>query len=370
MSRVFRRACIIGCGLIGGSVGLALRRTGRVRRVVGVDSDPETLAAALTRGAIDESAALGEALRGADLIVVATPVPVALGVMREVAEYERLFAPRAIVTDVCSTKVSIARQAARCLSRTAYVGGHPMAGSEKSGILAADAKLLENAVYVLTRDSATDGAAFADLEALVRDVRARVTHMSPQEHDRVVAAISHVPHVVAAALVNQVAALAQDSEHYPELAAGGFRDITRIASSEPALWRDIALDNEREIALLLDDWTARIEAFKRALAAGDSLGLESFFSAARSFRDALPARATGAIGSAYSFTVSVSDEPGVIGDVASMLGREGVSIRNIGILESREGDDGQLLLQFDQLNDHDRAIDILQRHGYGIADRP
>ena len=341
-----------------------------MRRVVGVDPDPGTLAAALMRGAIDESATLAEAVRGADLTVVATPVPVAMGVMRELGEHQHLFAPRAIVTDVCSTKVNIAQQAARCLSRAAYVGGHPMAGSEKSGILAADAKLLENAVYVLTRDSATDGAAFADLESLVRDARARVTHMTPQEHDRVVAAISHVPHVVAAALVNQVAGLAQGSEHYPELAAGGFRDITRIASSEPALWRDIALDNEREIAPLLDDWAARIDAFKRALAAGDSLELERFFAAARSFRDALPARATGAIGSAYSFTVSVPDEPGVIGEVASLLGRQGVSIRNIGILESREGDDGQLLLQFDRVNDHDRAIDILQSHGYRIADRP
>ena len=370
MSRVFQRVCVIGCGLIGGSVALALRGTGCVRHVVGVDADGRVLDAALARGVIDEAAPLAKAAAGADLVIVATPVPVALQTLRTLGECEGLLAARAIVTDVCSTKARIAGEAARCLCRAAFVGGHPMAGSEKSGIQAADAKLLENAVYVLTPTGMTDGAALAELRDLLQAARARVTVMAPEEHDRVVAAISHVPHIVAATLVNQVAALSEKSAHYPELAAGGFRDITRIASSDPELWRDIALDNEREIVRLLDDWAQRIEAFKRAAKAQDGPRLERFFTEARSFRDALPARATGAIRAVYSFTVSVADEPGTIGEIASLLGAQGISIRNIGILESREDDDGQLLLQFDRVDDHDRALEVLERHGYRIADRP
>jgi len=169
--------------------------------------------------------------------------------------------------------------------------------------------------------------------------------------------------------VNQVADLSTSDEAYLQLAAGGFRDITRIASSDPLLWRDITLENREEILRLIADWDERLHLLASWMDTGDGAALEQFFESARAFRDLLPARSVGALRSTFSITVSVPDVPGVIGDVASLLGGHQVSIRNIGILESREGDDGQLLLQFDTLAFHDQAAAILEDHGYAIADR-
>lgn len=367
--RTWQKVCVIGCGLIGGSLALALRRTGSAVRIVGIDIDPQTRETALARQVVDDMVHLEDGLHGADLIVVATHIPVAKTVITRIAAQEDHLAQNAVVTDVCGTKADIVRLAEGRLRRSHFVGGHPMAGSERSGVEASSAKLLENAIYVLTRTAATEVAAAADLAELLHAAGARVTFMHPEEHDRVVAAISHVPHLIAAALVNQVAERSGQDARYPELAAGGFRDITRIASSDPRLWRDIALENRREILPLLEDWNRRIDRLREAIHRSNDRDLEDFFRAARGFRDALPARSTGAIQAVYSFTVIVPDEPGVIGRVASLLGEHRISIRNIGILESREGDEGQLLLQFDTSEYHDRALDLLRGYGYKLADR-
>lgn len=367
--RTWQKVCVVGCGLIGGSLALALRRTGRAARIVGIDIDPRTRQTALARQIVDEMAHLEEGLREADLVVIATHVPIAKTVITRIAAQEERLAQGVVVTDVCGTKTDIVRLAEGRLRRAHFVGGHPMAGSERSGVEASSAKLLENAIYVLTRTAATDPTAAADLAELLQAAGARVTFMCPEEHDRVVAAISHVPHLIAAALVNQVAERAGQDTRYPELAAGGFRDITRIASSDPRLWRDITLENRREIVPLLEDWNRRVEHLKTVILQMNDRDLEDFFRTARRFRDTLPARATGAIQAVYSFTVIVPDEPGVIGRVASLLGEHRISIRNIGILESREGDDGQLLLQFDRAEYHDQALDLLRGYGYRLADR-
>ncbi len=370
MTRAFTQVCLIGCGLIGGSLSLALKKTGLVTRVVGVDVHPRVLEVAIARGVIDEGTSdLHFGLTNANLVIVATPVPATIELIPKIAKWEHILAKDAIVTDVSGVKNHVVELASEVFHSVSFVGGHPMAGSEKSGIWAAHDKLLENAVYVMTPDDKTSQAALADLAELLRRTGALIRTMSPLLHDRVVAAISHVPHIIAATLVNQVQALSGQDASYVELAAGGFRDITRIASSDPALWRDISLENRMEIEPLLDAWIRRLTQCKAAISDGDSSQLEEFFTTARTFRDALPAKSSGAIRPLYSMTVSVPDEPGIIGEVASLLGKKNISIRNIGILESREDDDGQLLLQFDTVVFYDRAAKELTQSGYPIIDR-
>lgn len=370
MERRFARMCLIGCGLIGGSLSFALRRIGAVETVVGVDVSEQVLQEAILRQAIDEgSTDIQWALTGADLVVIAAPVAITDTLIQAVADREELLADGAIVTDVSGTKTRFVKHLAKQFTRASFIGGHPMAGSEKTGISAADARLLENAVYVLTTDESVNQEALQCLQSVLTQAGARVRIMSPEQHDKVVAAISHVPHLIAAALVNQVADLSTLDDAYAQLAAGGFRDITRIASSDPSLWRDISLENKTDILSLIDDWVDRLQWLSSVIADGKSEALFRFFEDARQFRDLLPARSAGAIRSAFSMTVSVPDVPGVIGHVASLLGEHHVSIRNIGILESREGDEGQLLLQFDTILYHDQAATVLEAHGYRIADR-
>lgn len=373
MTRIFSRMCLIGCGLIGGSLALALRKAEVVRSVVGVDVNENHLSVALKRGAITESAAsLDDGLRGADLVVIAAPIPNIIELIAEIGEKEDLLAPDAIVTDTGSAKEAIMEAARTAFSRAAFIGGHPMAGSEKSGIGAAHADLMENAIYVLTPPAGIPDRSNQAVESLQRAlhaVGARVKILAPDRHDRVVAAISHVPHVIATTLVNQVASKSDGEFLYAELAAGGFRDITRIASSEPELWRDIVLANPNHIEALLDEWFDALSVWRKSIADGDASRIARLFHEARTFRDALPVKATGAIRAVYSLIVSVPDEPGVIGRIASLLGDHGISLRNIGILESREEDDGQLLLQFDTSAFSERALEILCDHGYAADDR-
>ncbi|MCY0875022.1 MAG: prephenate dehydrogenase [Firmicutes bacterium] len=370
MAKSISRMCLIGCGLIGGSVSLALKRSGAVDTVIGVDVVPETLRQALIRGVVDEAEPdLTTALSGAQLVVVAAPVAVTASILKQVAALEDVLAAGAIVTDVCGAKGRVVEEMSLLFHRATFIGGHPMAGSEKSGIAAADARLLENAVYVLTPGEAANLEAQSTLQSMLQKAGARVRLMSATRHDRVVAAISHVPHLIAATLVNQVRDLSLSDDAYTQLAAGGFRDITRIASSDPALWSELSLENSQEIMELVDDWQSRLTWLQKAIEERRASDLYTFFSEARSFRDLLPAKSTGALRSSYSITVSVPDEPGMIGEIASLLGAAGISIRNIGILESREGDDGQLLLQFDTTLFHDQAANVLLAKGYTIQDR-
>lgn len=365
--RVWKCVCIVGVGLIGGSLALGLRRGARVQTVLGVDVDKDGLLYAVRRGVVDAAAEWQDGVERADLIVLATPPDVTTRLLPMVSKQLGDRRPETIIMDVCGTKSVICAEAE--LQSLCFVGGHPLAGSEKSGVRAASATLLENAVFVLTPTSGIGERDVADVAALLRSAGTRPILMQPEEHDRVVAAISHVPHLVAAALVNQVAEHAGSSSTYAELAAGGFRDITRIASSDPGLWSALTRANARMILPLLEDWRSRIEWLEERINAGDQAALHDFFAAARAFRENLPTRLVGAIQAQYSLTVEVADEPGIIGKIAALVGSHGVSIRNIGILESREEELGQLILQFDAAPAQERALDVLRAHGYTCARR-
>ncbi|HEU4964635.1 MAG TPA: prephenate dehydrogenase [Bacilli bacterium] len=368
-SPTFSKAVIVGCGLIGGSLARALRAHRCVRQLIAVDPDPTCRDEAVERGVVDLAyETLAEAVPGADLIVFATPVGETCRLLQEVATLP--LSQGCILTDVGSTKKVICTEARRVLPASVhFIGGHPMAGSEKSGVRAASERLFQNALWVLTPYPDTDQLAFQKWASTLLQIQAQVLVLQPDLHDKVVAAISHVPHIVAAALVDQVATLTRESMHgglYTKLAAGGFRDLTRIASGNPVMWRDILLTNGEPIRELLQQWQAGVGNLLAMMEQENGEGMQDFFQTAASFRDALPNRMRGAVRSANELTIDVVDEPGVVGQIGTLMGMHGINLHSIGLLESREDDIGQLLLSFPNREALDAGAQVLLINGFKV----
>lgn len=353
---------VVGLGLLGGSIGLALGRRPGARRVVGVARDRRTIEKALAFGAIDEgTTSLEEGVREADLVVFATPVRAVPDLVRQAAPALR---PGAVVTDVGSTKLELCRTVPLLLPPgVAYVGGHPMAGSERTGIEAADPYLFENAVYVLT-PTTPDPEPLRRLQAFVRALGAQPLVMDAARHDRIVAAVSHLPHIVAAALVSAVAEAAEHEPGMLALAAGGFRDTTRIASGDPAMWRDICLTNQRALLDMMEQFERALKRFRRAIAEADGEGLKARLEDARAAREQLPRHRKGILSAVYELVVQVADEPGAIHAVTGCLAAQGINIKDIEILRVREGEGGTLRLALESEADLETAIRELNAAGF------
>jgi prephenate dehydrogenase len=265
---------IIGVGLLGGSLGMASRQRKLARSVIGVGRNPETLARAVSLGAIDEFTtdfATGVAL--ADLVVLATPIPL---ILSDIERLPELLKTGAVVTDVGSTKAEIAAAGEKYLGG-AFVPGHPMAGSEKSGVEAARADLFEGATWAITPTATTDPTATENVVQLAEAVGARVVPLSPDSHDRAVALTSHLPHVMAYALAALAGEQTKTEPRLFDLAAGSFASATRVAHSSPELWRDIALSNRPALLETLRAYRTELDAMTAALESGDAALLESLF---------------------------------------------------------------------------------------------
>jgi prephenate dehydrogenase len=279
-----RRAAIVGIGAMGGSLGLALKARGLAGEVWGVARTEATLAGARAVGAVDHATAeVEEAVCGADLVVLATPVRAAIALLPRVAAALR---QDCLVTDVGSTKKEFCEAARAALPAGAlFVGGHPMAGLEVSGAGAARGDLFEGSMWVLTPEPDTAMEAMSRAVALARAVGANVLELSPADHDEMVAAVSHLPHLVATALVGVVAARAQVRPEVARLAASGFRDLTRIASGDPVMWRDIVLTNRAAIARVAGEMIEELTRLRALTEAADAAELEQLFDRARKARN-------------------------------------------------------------------------------------
>jgi prephenate dehydrogenase len=275
---------VVGVGLIGGSFALALKEAGAVGRVLGVGRGAGNIRRALELGIIDAAGALDPATFGdADLVLLAVPVGQMRPLMRSIAP---LLGGSAVATDAGSTKkdvVDIARREFKASLRR-FVPGHPIAGTEKSGAGAASASLYRGRKVVLTPMKQTDAGALALVRSAWEACGASVFELAPREHDAVLAAVSHLPHVLAFALVDQVARH-RDAKRLFSYAAGGFRDFTRIASSQPEMWRDICLANSKALLAELRRYGGELERVKRMLERGDAKALEALFAGARDARD-------------------------------------------------------------------------------------
>lgn len=368
MKPLFEKAAIIGVGLIGGSLGLALRGWGLAAEVTGVDTDKANLDLALELEAVHlTSRDIGSAVTGADLVVIAVPVGLTVGIVEKIAPHLK---PGCIVTDVGSTKAEIVKQVEKMMPEgTFFVGCHPMAGAETAGVRGADRYLFENAVYIVTPSPNTDQAALAKIKLMIDGLGARCIELDPQEHDIMVAAVSHLPHLVATALVNTAAQLEQEHHGLLMLAAGGFRDTTRIASGNPLMWKDICLTNKESILTVIDKFAGTLERIRSLVEKCDDPGLQDEFEQARILRENIPARIKGYLPQAFEIVVTVPDRPGIIGSLAALLGDAGININDIEILRVREGEGGTIRLAVGSEENQAKAVEVLRNNGVTVKKR-
>ncbi|MFC4808506.1 prephenate dehydrogenase [Paenibacillus sp. GCM10023250] len=359
------KIAIFGVGLIGGSLALCFKGKPNIT-VVGHSVRESSAAKYLERGVVDHATtSLREAAEGADFIFLCVPVGALDRYVQELSQLN--LKPGCIITDVGSTKASVAAAARQArLGDAVFIGGHPMAGSERAGVEAASLYLFENAFYVLTPDPSTPRHYVDKLTQLLAHTKANIVHVNPEEHDEIVGAISHLPHIIAVALVNLVRGFNGDNPLYGQLAAGGFRDITRIASSDPVVWRDILVNNRDVLLGLLKAWQAGMDRFVGMLEGENGEAVERAFREAGIFRSQLPERRKGMIHSVYECYIDVPDHPGIIGKVATELGNSAINLSNVQITESREDVPGVLRLSFREQEDLDRAVERLGEIGYAV----
>ncbi|OPX90477.1 MAG: prephenate dehydrogenase [Pelotomaculum sp. PtaB.Bin104] len=363
----FNRVAIIGVGLIGGSLGMALRARGLAGEVVGSGSRAENLQLGVELGAIDRFTGSIEAgVAGADLVIIATPVSATITVLEEILPY---LSPGTIVTDVGSTKGGIVRAAEKLVPKgIAFVGGHPMAGTERTGVKEADRYLFENAFYIITPHEHTPAQAVAVLKKMAGGVGAKVIEMEPERHDLAVAAVSHLPHFIAVSLVNTVAQMTASDEILP-LAASGFRDTTRIAASGPPMWRDIFHANREQLLDMIRRFQTELSLFEGLIAADEGDAVEARLASAQEVRSSLPAKTSRYLTSLYEIVVTVPDRPGIIAALATVLGDAGVNIYDIEILRVREGEGGTIRMGFAAPEEQNCAACALQEQGYQVRKR-
>jgi prephenate dehydrogenase len=288
----FQKIAIIGVGLLGGSVGLAVRQRGLAREVAGFIRRTASLADCEKAGAVDYATTdLLAAVSGADLVILCTPLAQMPAITTQMLPALK---PGTIVTDVGSVKASVVKDLEKLVARAGaqFIGSHPMAGAEKTGVLAARADLFVNAVCVVTPTKKSNAPAVRMLEQFWKSLGARTLLMAPTEHDALVSRSSHLPHIVAAALASQVLH-PQKAAAMAALCASGFRDTTRIASGSPEMWRDIALANHKNLGQAVKGFIQELEKFQQALKAGNEQKISEFFATAKQRRDAWCACGTG-----------------------------------------------------------------------------
>lgn len=347
---------IIGLGLIGGSIALAIKKEHPNCFIYGFDVNVEQARLAKTLQVIDKDVTnLEQIIHLCDFIFISTPVQQTEHIIDDLSKYS--LKDNVIVTDVGSTKQRIIQKAEVLVENgITFIGGHPMAGSHKSGVAAAKAHLFENAFYILTPTKKNiDSIEIQELKTLLKGSKANIITMSAEEHDRIAGVISHFPHIIAAGLVHQAEYYQSENELVSRLAAGGFRDITRIASSNPSMWRDILIHNKDSLLQLFDYWFEEMKKIRRFVASGNSDQIYDYFEKAKNFRDGLPTRTKGAIPSFYDLYVDVPDYPGVISEVTGYLALEKISITNIRIIETREEINGVLRISFQSEEDREKA---------------
>ncbi|MFC1569888.1 prephenate dehydrogenase/arogenate dehydrogenase family protein [bacterium] len=354
------RIAIIGVGLIGGSLGLAIKSKQPDVHIIGISSD-RVLEDALAAGAIDESVSknrLAEGVADVDLVILCNPIQEIIQRLPEVAQAIK---PGTLVSDAGSTKQLIVETAKSCFSEDRYfIGGHPMAGSEARGIQAADALLFQNAVYVLTPLEGTPENIQKQMVSLVECIGAKAMVMTPELHDRIAAAVSHLPQLLAVTLMNLISKQGKSPLHL-RLAAGGFRDMTRIASSPYDIWEDILETNQQVIIEAIDEFIRDLEQVKSKMA---TIALCADFTQANTQRLSIPRDTKGFIRPHFDLLVRVEDKPGIIASISIALAEANINIKDIEVLKVREGDSGTIRLSLETPEARTQAQSILKTVGF------
>jgi len=334
------RVAVVGTGLIGTSIAMAAIRAGDAVR--GFDADPQKLAGSVERAGLSPASTLEECVRGATIVLLCTPVPS----IPQLAAEALTLAPDAVVTDVGSVKSQVMAEVRSKVDPEGlrrFVGGHPMGGSERSGPEWASASVVDDIVWVLTPAPEADETRVARLEAWVGRIGARPVRMDAERHDRLVAIVSHLPQVASTSLMGLAATEEADEPEILLLAAGGFRDLTRLAASQPALWSDILIANRDQVASAIELFAQRLLALRGQILAGDAGAVEGVFDGAKRARLGLATKPTVRSGVAV-WQVEIPDEPGALARITAVLGQGHVNIEDLQIVHSPEGGRGTVHL--------------------------
>ena len=350
---------IAGLGLIGASMALGIKRDHPDYEILGYNRSQASRDIALERGMIDRATDNFASFAPlADIIILSLPIQQTLDFIEKLASLD--LKEGVIISDAGSTKSAIVATADKCFADkpVRFVGAHPMAGSHKTGAASADVNLFENAYYIFTPSSLTTPDTLEEMKDLLSGLHARFIEIDAEEHDRVTSQISHFPHILASGLMEQTAKYAEEHEMARRFAAGGFRDMTRIAESEPGMWTSILLSNRETIIERIKDFKRRLDEVGQAISTGDENQIWNFFNQAREQRQAMEIHKRGGVDSSYDLYVDVPDEEDVILRILELL--RGTSLVNIHINEeNREDVHGILQISFKNAQDLKRAEQVI-----------
>ena len=354
----------IGLGLIGGSLARALRLTFPDCTIIAFDTDKDSLALAKQERICDITCTqLDESFSECDIFFLCTPVDYNTEYLNQIKTLRKA---SSIISDVGSVKKTIHDVVNHLGLEDCFIGGHPMAGSEHSGFAASKAGLLENAYYILTPGKKISYANVEKFQSLIKAIGSIPIVMTQEKHDKVTAAISHLPHMAAYALVNLIENSDDEDQTMKMIAAGGFKDITRIASSSAIMWQQICGENKEQILSFMDDYINTLHSLRQEVANENKNYLYDYFQNAKDYRDSFDDVISGPIKRTYRVAVSIPDEAGIIARISGMFAKEGINLKNMGIVHNREFEEGVLRIEFYDEASLKHAISILRKENYTI----
>lgn len=357
----------IGLGLIGGSIAKAIRKFHPEHQIIAYTHTPATLEKAAAAGVVQVCCDRVDKRFGeCDYIFLCAPVRTNISYLETLKD---IIKPSCVITDVGSVKGDI-HEAVRTLGMEAnFIGGHPMAGSEKTGFDNSADYLIENAYYIITPSEGVDSEKVTAYEELVRSLGSLPLTLSYSEHDFITAGVSHLPHIIASTLVNEIARLDGPEEHMKLIAAGGFKDITRIASSSPEMWQHICLSNREMILKVIDIYGEMLQDARELVSSADGEGIYKMFESSRNYRDSLPDTTAGPNKKVFVLYCDIYDEAGGIATITTLLAMNSINIKNIGIIHNREFEEGVLRIEFYHEDAYMKATSVLTDRNYRIHRR-
>lgn len=363
----FQKIGFIGLGLIGGSIAKKIKANAPDTQIYASAHHRETIEEAYRLELIANSEPLAlPAFSDCDLIFLCAPVQLNLEYLRALKDIVR---EDCYITDVGSTKTEIHEEVNRLGLKKHFIGGHPMTGSEKTGLAHASEGLLENAYYIITPTDATPDSDVQQFREFVASLGSIPLILDYETHDYATAAISHLPHMIAFSLVNLVQRADTENETMKTIAAGGFRDLTRIASSSPVMWQNICSSNQKQLLRLMDQYIETLQALRTEIADNQKQTLLNYFQSAKDYRDSFAVPGVKSADRCYELFVDLADEAGEIATIAIILAFQQINIKNIGIINNREFEDGVLRIEFYEEEALLHAEELLGRHNYVIHKR-
>ena len=351
---------IVGLGFLGGSLAKSLAKLECIGKIIAYDNNFESLKLAKEENVIqDYSLDIDEKFHDLDIVFICTPVKLIPDMARRL---EKVVKKDCVITDTGSTKKSIIEESKKL--NVEFIGGHPMVGSERSGYKTSKELLFENSYYIITKSEKTTENSLNILKELIEGIGAIPIIIDENKHDYITATISHVPHVIAATLVNMVKRLDDENETMKNLAAGGFKDITRIASSDPTMWENICSENKEEILKVLSEFKSILNSFESGIESDDRI--YNFFDSSKKYRDSFASKKING-NNMPELDISIKDENGAIAKIATLLSNNDIGIRNIEVLNNRENNFGALKVIVRNYNERDKGYNVVKEAGYEVV---